>query len=72
MSFLEKFGTAFMASVELSFPDLSMDVLNNLREGFSHTVDALKSSISANNIENKFLIPLTIALLDGTLHHADY
>lgn len=71
-SFLVKFLEAFLFSIKKTFPDMDSDSLNNLEEKINQLNKSLAKSLKNVNVENKYLLPLTLGLIEAMLSYKSY
>ena len=72
VSFLKKFNDAYVASVKKTFPDLSSEKLLELEEMLNSLEKYVAELLKSTNVENKFLIPLSLGILHGLLNYENY
>lgn len=71
-SFLEKFLSAFLFSIKKTFPDMNSDAVNELEEKIKELNKSLAKSLKNVNVENKYLLPLTLGLIEAMLSYKSY
>lgn len=71
-SFLKKFLESFLFSIEKSFPDISQEGLLEIKEKMSILEKTLALHLKQVNLENKYLLPLALGLIEAMLNYESY
>lgn len=72
VAFYKKFSDAFFYSLKTNFSHLSEDKLKEIEESFENTKKILDESLKGCNVENKFLLFLSLGLVNGMLGFENY
>jgi hypothetical protein len=72
ITFFRKFCDAFFFSYKKTFPHISENELNELREKFEEIQKYIDKISKHSNVENKYLLALIVGMLMGVLDYEHY
>ncbi len=71
-SFLVKFLEAFMFTIRKTFPDMESSDIDELTEKINQLNKTLAKHLKSGNVENKYLLPLALGLIEAMLSYESY
>jgi hypothetical protein len=71
-SFLVKFLEAFLFTIQKTFPDMEPSDFDELKEKIYQLNKTLAKILKSGNVENKYLLPLALGLIEAMLSYKSY
>lgn len=72
IAFYKKFSDAFLFSIKKTFPNISQEQLDELQTKVNDVQNSLAEILNSSNVENKFLLPLSLGILESMLDYENY
>lgn len=72
VSFFKKFSDAYLFSVKKNFPEMKDTTFIELTEMFENLEKYLAENLKSSNVENKYLLALSLGMLEGMLNYENY
>jgi len=69
VSFIEKFGALYVGTLKKTFKDLDV---SKIEESLSDIRKTLAESLKHDNVENVYLLPLILGILEALLNYENY
>jgi hypothetical protein len=69
ISFIEKFGALYVGSLKKTFKDLDV---SKIEESLSDIKQTLDESLKHDNVENVYLLPMIMGILEALLKYENY
>lgn len=72
VSFFKKFCDAYLFSLKKTFPNISQEQIQELQEKLQETQNLVAETLNCSNIENKYLLALSLGILESMLDYENY
>lgn len=72
VAFLEKFNDAFIFSLKKNFPEISQKEIQEIQEKAKDLQNSVAEILKCSNVENKYLLALSIGILESMLDYENY
>lgn len=72
VAFFKKFSDAFFFSLKKTFPNISEKELLELQEKIKELQNLLAETLKYSNVENKYLLALSLGILESMLDYENY
>ena len=72
VSYFKKFTDGFLSSLKKNFPELNPESLIVFEKSLIQIEKIIADLLKDGNVENKFLLALTLGMLEGMLNYENY
>lgn len=72
VSFFKKFCVGYIASLRKTFPEINSEQINELQKLLEQIEKIVAVLLKSGNVENKYLLTLTLGMLEGMLDYENY
>jgi hypothetical protein len=72
VAFLEKFNDAFIFSLKKNFPEISPESIQEIQENAENFQNSVAKTLKYSNVENKYLLALSLGIIESMLEYENY